>query len=418
MSDGRLLHVNASAGGVPKLPLESARITTRGVEGDRQAEATVHGGPHRAVSILGIDAIRRVAAEGHPIGPGTTGENLTVDGFDVSLLAVGTRLGIGEEVVLELSGPANPCRTIRHSFSDRRFGRLGAATHPADSRMYARVIREGLIRPGDPIRLSPPESDAARRFELAQRLDRADRASTVAFWKAAAKAGHEIHILDDGELAVSAAPSLPGPAFNIALGLAHLPDLVDRAAAHFSRHGTTGWIWAEEPPWPDAAVDATGVHAAAAAEAVAAGDGRDDVVVRELGRDEVGAWAEIVVAASELPEHVSTAFRDAEPLMAESAHHHRFVASVDGVPAGAASLHTHHGVGWLRAGSVLHAHRGRGVQRALIRARAAHARKLGCDLVGASANEGGTSARNLARAGFEVVAVRQRYRVEADIERA
>ena len=66
-------------------------------------DVTVHGGPHRAVSILGIEAIRRVAAEGHPIAPGTTGENLTTEGFDVSALPVGTRLSIGAEVVLELS---------------------------------------------------------------------------------------------------------------------------------------------------------------------------------------------------------------------------------------------------------------------------------------------------------------------------
>ena len=69
MNDARLLQVNVSPGGVPKLPVPSARVTTPGVEGDRQADATVHGGPHRAVSILAIEAIRRVAAEGHPIAP-------------------------------------------------------------------------------------------------------------------------------------------------------------------------------------------------------------------------------------------------------------------------------------------------------------------------------------------------------------
>ena len=73
MSDGRLVRVNVSEGGVPKLPVESARVTRNGVEGDRQKADTVHGGPHRAVSILGIEAIRRVAAEGHPIRPGSTG---------------------------------------------------------------------------------------------------------------------------------------------------------------------------------------------------------------------------------------------------------------------------------------------------------------------------------------------------------
>ena len=80
MTAGRLLHVNVSGGGVPKLAVPEARITRYGVEGDRQRDVTVHGGPLRAVSILGIEAIRRIAAEGHPIEPGTTGENLTTPG--------------------------------------------------------------------------------------------------------------------------------------------------------------------------------------------------------------------------------------------------------------------------------------------------------------------------------------------------
>ena len=160
MVEGRLLQVNVSDGGVPKLPVETARVTALGVEGDRQASDTVHGGPHRAVAILGIEAIRRVAAEGNPIGPGTTGENLTTEGFDVSLLPAGTRLAIGDDVVLEISQPTNPCRTIRHSFSDLRFGRLSMKAHPADSRMYARVLREGVVRAGRP---DPPRAAGERR---------------------------------------------------------------------------------------------------------------------------------------------------------------------------------------------------------------------------------------------------------------
>ncbi|MBA2264084.1 MAG: MOSC domain-containing protein [Chloroflexi bacterium] len=285
MSDGRILQVNVSDGGVPKLPVPAARITGDGVEGDRQREETVHGGPHRAVSILGIEAIRRVAAEGHPIGPGTTGENLTTEGFDVSGLPVGTRLAIGEDVVLELSAPTNPCRTIRHSFRDLRFGRLGMATHPNDSRMYARVISPGTVRNGDPIRLSPPVNDAAQRFTIASRLDQAERASSLSFWHAAADAGHDIHILDDGDIAASAARGLPGPVFNTAIGFAELPNLVERAVDHFMANGVAGWILADEPPWPGAAADTTLARWAAEADAVATQPPLERVVVRELPRD-------------------------------------------------------------------------------------------------------------------------------------
>ncbi len=411
MSDGQVMQVNISAGGVPKLPVASARVERYGLEGDGHHEQTGHGGPHRAVSILGIEAIRRVAEEGHPIGPGTTGENLTVSGFDVSSLPVGTRLGIGDEVVLELAWAANPCRTIRHSFLDLRFGRLSHAAYPADSRMYARVIREGTVRPGDAIEVMPPAGDAAENAVLASRLDRAEAASALAVWGAASDAGLGITVVDDGDLAMAAAPSLPGPSFNLALGFAHLPNLLDRAVDHFAAHRVTGWVWTDETPWPDAILDSTAAYVAMEVSAERDPHRVEGVVVRELGRRELGVWSAIVARAADLEPHEAAAFAAIEPHLARVSHHHRFVAEIDGEAVGAASLHIHHHVGWLRAGTVLPEHRRRGIQRALIEERLAHAARLGCEIAGASANVDGSSARNLERVGGRVVATRGRYRV-------
>lgn len=411
MNGPRVVQINVSPGGVPKLPVDAARITRAGVEGDRQREITVHGGPHRAVSILGIEAIDRVAAEGHPIGPGTTGENLTTEGFDVSALPVGTRLEVGDEVVLELSGPANPCRTIRHSFRDLRFGRLSQATHPADSRMYARVIREGTARAGDPVTVRPPADDAAERHVVANRLERAGRSSSVALWQAAVASGAPVAILDDGEIAAAAAPALPGPIFNLALGFAHLPNLVPMAVDHLRSNGATGWIWLEDEPWPDAIVDSTavlvGAELAELPEVRAAADG---VTVRELARDEVGPWAAVI--ASDLPDPLASAWQALEAPLARFAHQHHFLAERDGKPVGAAALYTQHRVGWLRSATVLREARGLGIQRALLAARIEKARRLGCDLVGSLADAGSVSAVNLERVGLRPVAVRRRYRVE------
>lgn len=409
MADARLLQINVSPGGVPKLPVPEVRVTRLGLEGDRQADPTVHGGPHRAVSILGIEAIERVAAEGHPIAPGTTGENLTVSGFDVSTLATGTRLAIGEAVVLELAWPANPCRTIRHSFRDLRFGRLGVTAHPTDSRMYARVLVEGTIRAGDPIRVLPPEGERADAFAVARRLDHAETESALALWRAAADGGVDVAIVDDGDLALAATPGVPAPTFNLGLGFAHLPNLVDRAVDFFSTHRVTGWAWMDEPPWPDAEADGLALWVALPLldEAPPAPAG---VRIRELGRREVGAWASTVTAAAELPPAEAAAFTAAEAGLARAAHHHRFVAEVDGRIVGAASLHVGRKVGWLRAGTVLPDFRNRGIQRALIAARLAHARRVGCDLGGACVSPDTSSARNLERVGGRVVATRRRYR--------
>lgn len=194
---GRVLHVNVSSGGVPKLPVPEAAVTEHGVEGDRQRETTVHGGPTRAVSLLAIEAIERVQADGHPIEPGSAGENLTTTGIEVGRLAAGTRLLIGEDpssaVELELNVPANPCKTIRASFRDGRFARLANDNHPGDTRVYAWVRRPGTVRPGDPIRvLAPVPGGEGITFPIVDAYEAAEEASTLALWQAATAAGYEI----------------------------------------------------------------------------------------------------------------------------------------------------------------------------------------------------------------------------------
>lgn len=148
---GRVLQVNVSSGGVPKLPVTEAFVGRLGLAGDDHHDVADHGGPLRAVSLLAVEAIRRVAADGNPIGPGTTGENVTTEGVEWGELPLGSRAAIGPDVIVELTAPANPCTTIAHNFTDGRFARLSAKVHPLDTRLYASVVREGTIRPGDPV---------------------------------------------------------------------------------------------------------------------------------------------------------------------------------------------------------------------------------------------------------------------------
>src|SRR5262245_49245987 len=112
---GRIVAVNVSRGGVPKLPVAAAHVSQDGVQGDGHDDPG-HGGPHAAVSLLAIEAIRRVAADGNPIGPGTTGENVTTEGIEWGALPLGSRVAIGPEVVLELTKHVSPCKTIAHNF--------------------------------------------------------------------------------------------------------------------------------------------------------------------------------------------------------------------------------------------------------------------------------------------------------------
>jgi MOSC domain-containing protein YiiM len=103
------------------------------------------------VSLYGHERIVALQAAGHPIAPGTTGENLTIAGLDWSALAVGDCFRIGDDVCIVITSYAVPCKNIAGSFCDGNFSRLSQKLHPGWSRLYARVVREGLVRPGDAV---------------------------------------------------------------------------------------------------------------------------------------------------------------------------------------------------------------------------------------------------------------------------
>ena len=152
-ASGYIYQLNCSDGGVPKLPVKEARLTPTGLVGDRQANARYHGGPERALCLYALEQINALQAEGHPIFPGSVGENVTVAGLDWSSLAPGCRLALGDEVIIELSSYTVPCQNIRGSLSDGKFKRLSQKVHPGESRIYARVIRTGLLAVGQEVRV-------------------------------------------------------------------------------------------------------------------------------------------------------------------------------------------------------------------------------------------------------------------------
>jgi len=149
MNEGSIHQINLSDGGVPKTPVESALVKTRGIAGDRQEHIEFHGGPERAVCLFSLEVIENLASEGHPIKPGSTGENLTLTGLDWSQVVPGVRLILSGGVVLEVVKYVKPCRFIEGSFTDGDFNRIRQADHAGESRVYARVLAEGEICAGE-----------------------------------------------------------------------------------------------------------------------------------------------------------------------------------------------------------------------------------------------------------------------------
>ncbi len=87
------------------------------------------------------------------------GENITTSGIDLLGLATGTRLHIGKDAVIEVTGLRNPCAQL-----DKLQKGLMAATldRDADGNLVRKagimgiVLSGGEVRPGDPVRVEPP----------------------------------------------------------------------------------------------------------------------------------------------------------------------------------------------------------------------------------------------------------------------
>lgn len=131
-----------------KDPVEHpVRLGLNGVEGDHQADPSVHGGPLKAAYFYSTDDLAWWEGElQQSLGPGTFGENLTVTGLTLNDARIGERWRIGG-ALLEVTQPRFPCWKLGLRMADPRFpkrfleaGRAGA---------YVSVVTEGAVRAGD-----------------------------------------------------------------------------------------------------------------------------------------------------------------------------------------------------------------------------------------------------------------------------
>lgn len=151
---GAVAALHVSDGGVPKTAVARALCSRRGLDGDRQADRENHGSPLQALCLWSAEVIEALQAEGHPIGFGSAGENLTVRGLEWARVAPGQRWNVGP-LRIETTAWATPCRDNARWFAGGDFRRMSHPLHPGWSRIYARVVRTGAVSVGDPIVLEP-----------------------------------------------------------------------------------------------------------------------------------------------------------------------------------------------------------------------------------------------------------------------
>jgi MOSC domain-containing protein YiiM len=114
-----------------------------GLVGDAHADCCTH----RQVSLLARESIDKMRALGLKVGPGDFAENLTTRGIDLVSLAIGTRISIGEAVILEVTQIGKECHTPCAIYRQ-----AGVCVMPTEG-IFARVIRGGVAKVEDPIKV-------------------------------------------------------------------------------------------------------------------------------------------------------------------------------------------------------------------------------------------------------------------------
>jgi len=156
------------------------RLTSTNVEGDRQADPRVHGGPEMAVLCYSADhyPLWRLEMGIGEMGPGGFGENFTISGQDELSVCLGDVYEVGEAVV-QVSQPRGPCYKI--SYRWKRPDLLRRIEENGRHGWYLRVLREGLVEAGQPVTLAerPHPEWTVRRAADAYRHRRRDRAAAL-----------------------------------------------------------------------------------------------------------------------------------------------------------------------------------------------------------------------------------------------
>ena len=141
----RVISVNTSEEkGTRKNAVEQGDLKKEyGFAGDAHADFSTH----RQVSLLAAESISKMRSLGLILIPGDFAENITTEDIDLLSLPIGTRLNVGEKVVLEISQIGKECHA-----GCAIFRQVGKCIMPKEG-IFARVLAGGSVKAGDEIRI-------------------------------------------------------------------------------------------------------------------------------------------------------------------------------------------------------------------------------------------------------------------------
>jgi len=144
-----------------------------GLEGDGVGDPSAHGGADKAVYAYSLADVAhwRTTLERPDLGPGTFGENLTLEDLPDDRVALGDVLRVGS-ARLQVTQPRQPCRTLALRLGLPRFPKQ--FTRSGRTGFYLRVVEPGRIAPGDTVACVERERDPlpVRALNAALLVDR------------------------------------------------------------------------------------------------------------------------------------------------------------------------------------------------------------------------------------------------------
>lgn len=177
MTTGIIVSVSASPGhGFSKRIRERIHLLEgRGVEGDAHCGRTVKHRSRvavdptqpnlRQVHLMDSEIIDALNREAFELAPGDLGENVLTRGIDLHALPCGTRLSLGRDAIVELTGLRNPCGQIE-SFRRGLLARMAIKRVSGEierrAGVMAIVIAGGDVGPNDTIAVTLPALPHAR----------------------------------------------------------------------------------------------------------------------------------------------------------------------------------------------------------------------------------------------------------------
>jgi MOSC domain-containing protein YiiM len=156
----RIAWLCIGAGGLPKIEVPFLNVTPQSVDGEHFRHRKIHGGPDQRLLIIARHSYKWLQENGFCVKPGSLGENVAIEGIDLSQIQSGFRLRLGV-VLVEFTQRRIPCRALapwnRHDQPISRvlYRKCAQPGDPTWGRggLYAKVLTSGTIYADDKIEL-------------------------------------------------------------------------------------------------------------------------------------------------------------------------------------------------------------------------------------------------------------------------